>query len=120
MTDTRTIELPDGWTEELRTEPETGRSHYFVLDESGAVVEVCESHRDVSYREWMAWTAWLNRETYRRASTARVELRRMEEDFNLRRSQMIEDWNADLQRRSELAAKHGVELGEAHGLEGEA
>ena len=44
----------------------------------------------------------------------------MEEDFNLRRSQMIEDWNADLQRRSELAAKHGVELGEAHGLEGEA
>ena len=106
---TRTIELPDGWTEELRTEPETGVSQYFILDENGDTVDFLQGAHRLEFREWCAWEAWRARERRKRDKVARAELEEMEQEFHRRRAALIVKCRVELQQIEELVMRHRID-----------
>ena len=116
---TRTIELPDGWTEGTQWDAVNGRTVLVLLDKLGLIRAEFLTTDDPAKRSQSAWIMWVSDTKADMIQDFARQLRIEQEDFNIRRRRMTEDFRADIARLDALAVRHEVEPGEPNGLEDE-
>jgi|SRR3990172_405912 len=103
---TRTIELPDGWTEELRTDDESSQTFIVLFDHQMRFRAQFAATDDPVVRSDRAWALWVEDERQRMAAAFYREMEDLKRAWiqdGYDKTQRFHQVIADMEARARLA-----------------